>query len=106
MKDLTKSQLTPVNNLRGGNGVVYVSENFKIGNAVFSVMNIPSGSSIGLHDHPLEDGITEVYQVLEGDAARINGIYTKVSVCRPGESHNLINDTPGGITVLSIKSKR
>lgn len=97
--------MTPTENIRGGNGVIFVSKNFVVGDTVTSIMIIPPGSSIGLHEHSTEAGETEVYQVLKGDAPKINGVRTKVAVCQPGESHDLVNDTETELTVLSIKSK-
>ncbi len=105
MNELTNLKMTPVNNLRGGKGIILVSDDIEVDDVILSVMEIMPGHSIGMHEHPLDDGITEVYQVVKGSAPLINGVRTKVAVCRPGESHDLVNDTDGCITLLATKSK-
>ena len=105
MIDFANLEMTPMEGICGGNGIIFVSPNFVAGNTVMSAMIVPPGSSIGLHEHLTKDGVTEVYQVLNGDAPKINGVRTKVAVCQPGESHDLVNDTETELTVLSIKSK-
>lgn len=102
MKGLTKTKMTPMEKLRGGNGVVFVSENIEVEDAILSTMFLPDGASIGMHTH--EGNITEVYHVIRGGVPLINGKRTKVAVCNPGESHDLVNDTGDWITVLSTKT--
>lgn len=87
-------------NLRGGEGTVYCSEDFKIGNAVISCMRLEPGTSIGKHLHKDNE---EVYIVLEGKAATINGKKTKMDICRIGEEHDCRNETENDIVLLSIK---
>ena len=105
MFNLEKLEWTLKQNIREGNGEIYVSNDVKELSTVVSAMCVLPGSSIGLHTHPKKENVTEVYQVLFGPAPLINGVRTKVAVCRPGKSHNLINDTTEEIIVLSIKSE-
>lgn len=88
-------------NLRGGEGTVYCSEDFRIGNVVMSCMRIEPGASIGRHLH--EDN-EEAYIVLEGNDATINGKKVKMDICRIGEYHDCKNETDKEIVILSIKN--
>lgn len=93
-------KMEPIKNLRGGIGTVYCSEDFQIGNAVISCMRMEIGSTIGKHLH--EDN-EEIYVVLEGGDATINGEKRKMDICRIGEEHDCKNETNGELVILSIK---
>lgn len=103
MKELTMISLTPVNNLRGGNGTIRVSKDMKVKNLILSFLLLPPGTSVGMHEHPLKDGIQETYEVIQGPAPLINGIRTEKATCKPGEWHDLVNDTDEEILVFSRK---
>lgn len=104
MKEIDDVKMTPMQDVRKGNGVIYVSNDIiKVDDVTVLVMAVANGSTIGTHKN--EDGETEVYQVINGGAPIINGVRTKASVCPPGESHYLENDTGDWITVLSIISR-
>lgn len=93
-------EMTPVNNLRGGNGVVFVSKNFRVDDMILSIIRIPSGSSIGPH----EDGEKMDYKLIHGPMPLIGGNRTQEGECRPGYWHDLVNDTAEDVVVLSKKS--
>lgn len=87
-------------NLKGGVGTVYCSNDLQVGNVVVSCMRIPPGASIGKHLH--EDN-EEIYIVLEGKYAIINGIKRMMDICRIGEEHDCVNETDKDLIILSIK---
>lgn len=94
-------------NVRGGNGNVAFSPEKLICDidgkvlAKLQIMIVKKGSYIGRHDHP--DGISEIYLIIKGKPALINGKRCKFAICKPNEFHDLRNDTDGDIIVLSIK---
>ena len=87
-------------NLEGGFGTVYRSNEFKVGNVVITCMRLQPNASIGKHMHKNNE---EVYVVLEGAAATINGEKRNMHICRVGEEHDCINQTFEDIIILSIK---
>lgn len=101
MNDTAIFKMTPVKNLRGGNGVVFVSKEFRLDDMILSIIKIPAGSSIGHH----KDGVKEVYKLIHGPMPLINGVRTAEAECRPGDWHELVNDTAEDIVILSKKSK-
>lgn len=100
MNLLNGLKMEAIENLKGGVGTVYCSNNFKVGNVVISCMRLAPGVSIGKHLHEDND---EVYVVLEGEMATINGKKVKMDICRIGEEHDCKNETDGEIVILSIK---
>ena len=100
MKLVDALKMEAAENLRGGVGTVYCSNDFKVGNVVVSCMRLGPGMSIGKHLH--EDN-EEVYIVLEGGEATINGRKVKMDICRIGEEHDCVNETNEDIILLSIK---
>ncbi len=89
-----------VRNLRGGVGTVYCSKDLKEGKVCISFMRLAPGVSIGKHLH--EDN-EEVYIVIKGGLATINGRKVKMDICRIGEEHDCVNNTDEEIIILSIK---
>lgn len=100
MKFLDELNFEATENLRGGVGTVYCSDDFKVGNVTISFMRLAPGVSIGRHLH--EDN-EEVYIVIKGGYATINGKEQKMDICRIGEWHDCVNDTDEEIIILSIK---
>ena len=97
LEDLT---MKPIENLKGGNGTVYCSNNFPAGDTVMCCMRLGPGVSIGMHSHPQGE---ELYCVLEGGYATINGEKTKMAICRAGEEHDCINETDKDLLLLSVQ---
>lgn len=100
MKILDALKMEATENLRGGVGTVYCSDDFKVGNVVISCMRLGPGVSIGKHFH---DDNEEVYIVLEGGSATINGCLRRMDICRIGSSHDCKTETDEEIILLSIK---
>lgn len=100
MNLLNALKMKPTKNLRGGKGTVFCSDDIRVGNIVVSCMRLEPGTSIGKHLH--EDN-EEVYIVLEGEEATINGKKYKMDICRIGEEHDCLNETDEDMVILSIK---
>lgn len=99
-KILSKLRFKATENLKRGVGTVYCSDDFKVGNVFVSFMRLAPGVSIGKHLH---DDNEEVYIVLRGGMATINGRKLKMDICRIGEAHDCVNETDEEIILLSIK---
>lgn len=99
-----------VTNAQNGNGDVFFHDWLLAGEAanhgrVFSKLVVPSGSSIGYHQHIKE---FEAIYVLEGVATvNENGkeelLYPgDMSLCRDGESHSLTNNGESDLVVIAL----
>lgn len=90
------------NNLKGGKGAVYLSEESEtLSDQTISYICLTPHSSVGLHRHNSDE---EIYVVVKGGLMKVNGKDCVVAVCKRGESHDCVNDTEENIYVKSIKA--
>ena len=99
-----------VNNLRGGEGCVYLQKLSTVSPVLenmqaYNLITIPSGASIGVHTHTLDE---EIIYVLSGEGTlKIDDVNHQfkegmVSVCKSGRNHSVINTSKNDLVVLAV----
>lgn len=96
-----------VNNMRGGEGFVYMQKYTSDGKLIARI-TIPPKSSIGYHTHVDDD---EVVYVLNGNGTCLMGDEKKllgagdVNYTKKGNSHSIINTSNEDLVILAIITK-